>query len=176
MENALKERERQTDARLQTIEQMVREVSRAPAVDGKYDAVLGEIKTMREEAVKEREGRIVSYIGQLNKKIDELKEQPRGRSMEDLVADLGPVVADKVDRAGTAFLDEIKGLREQAIPRAQPAAHARILTVEEVAEQAQAENEILEEVNGQPEPESYEPEPEMIPEVEVIHPEPVAAG
>jgi len=95
---------------------------------------------------------------EMSNKFDQLAQHlggNTGRTTEDIAHDLGPIVLEKLDSFGKDVGKEIKNLREHAMPRAPQGSEEvpepmSLRSPEEIAEMAEIENDILEEVEGYP--------------------------
>lgn len=82
--------------------------------DDRMDAVLASLKEMKENETRDYIGSLASQVGKL---LETVKAQPQnGRTMEDLVHELGPLAVDKVSAAGQDVIGELRELRQQIVP------------------------------------------------------------
>lgn len=166
-ERDLLEQRRETEARFAKMEQALQTLlnavaqSKASATESTTDTLLkaaldrltGLESEMKDQAFRGLEAKFETLSRQV---LEGKAPETVGRSTEDLAALLGPSVIETAKEVGRDVKEEIRALRQQVLPRAEPAVQEPVqpLTPEELIlqlEQAEAEEALLAQVASEPE-------------------------
>ena len=155
-EREQREREEKVNARIDELQKTVIEALRTRDLSSKSDteqkaetqieALFTEIKELRTDQQTQVLKAVLDEVANLRQAVAVSKGDTVGRSTEDLVHDLGPIVADKFDKMGERVQNELKGLREQVGPTLKEnleRAAREPRTVEQIEEQVNTENRII---------------------------------
>lgn len=139
-------RDRELDG-LKLIVQQAITTQTAPsdAPNKSLDAILNKMNEIQQKAEDDRVGTMASAILQLTKVVtDENRAETVGRTTEDVIAQVVPLVVDKIDMAGARVMSEMASLREQTLPKAGDAAEEEPeLTLQQIEAMGEAEQEII---------------------------------
>ncbi|MDP2662018.1 MAG: hypothetical protein Q8R28_14940 [Dehalococcoidia bacterium] len=152
-ENERKERERHVEQRMDKLEDLIKEAvsQRKPDDTPKYDPILEELRAMRADMTSQQTAALNARLEAIAQDVRASKGQSVGRTTEDLVSEILPTAGDRVDRLGDRVVGELRGLREQALPRSAPTGsgiqpiHMDLgpRSTEDVVRLAEVENEFM---------------------------------
>ena len=144
-----KEREELIDKRFERLENAV-----MAAVSSKSDdvgetsgiqALKEELRGLREQMSDEHRKTLEAKIEELSRAIANSKPDTVGRTTEDIIHEVGPLALEKLDKMGDGLRQEVRELREHAMPKSDDILemNRKPRSLTEIAELAELENDIL---------------------------------